>query len=239
MTPSGFFSPGRRVVSRVLKLQHRLPLHHGLKLWCFRDLLRLNSDLDLRGSLVNVSLNGIADIMSIRMRPGTVHDLIRGVAIDVSSDRAYVKSTDYGQSFNLKTRPYELLKISGSGDHGLAESFPVPTSERTDIGRDTVSALEWQYFKTKQRSGKRLKVNGETMMTVELNQITDSQILMLESTQAMLNVSESRISMMPSGLFSSVIMESTNLGLPKIWRWGDLEINYEYDSCSKLQNRYG
>ena len=79
-------------------------------------------------------------------------------------------------------------------------------------GRDTVSALEWQYFQTKQRSGKRLKINGETMMTVELNQITDSQILMLESTQAMLNVSESRISMMPSGLFSSVILDKTSIG---------------------------
>ena len=80
------------------------------------------------------------------------------------------------------------------------------------LGRDTVSALEWQYFQTKQRSGKRLKINGETMMTVELNQITDSQILMLESTQAMLNVSESRISMMPSGLFSSVILDKTSIG---------------------------
>ena len=97
------------------------------------------------------------------------------------------------------------------------------------VGRDTVSALEWQYFQTKQRSGKRLKINGETMMTVELNQITDSQILMLESTQAMLNVSESRISMMPSGLFSSVILDKTSIGLPKTWRWGDLETNFEYD----------
>ena len=50
------------------------------------------------------------------------------------------------------------------------------------------------------------------MMTIELNQITDSQILMLESTQAMLNVSESRISMMPSGLFSSVILDKTSIG---------------------------
>ena len=42
------------------------------------DLLRLASDLDLRGSLVNVSLNGLTNIMSIRMRPGTVYDLIQG-----------------------------------------------------------------------------------------------------------------------------------------------------------------
>ena len=67
------------------------------------------------------------------------------------------------------------------------------------------------------------------MMTVELNQITDSQILMLESTQIMLNVSESRISMMPSGLFSSVILDKTSIGLPTTWWCGDLETNFEYD----------
>ena len=94
------------------------------------DLLRLTSDLDIRGSLVNVSLNGDNNIMSVRMRPGTVQDLISGETIDVSSDRGFVKTTDFGQSFTLKTRPYELI----DDKLGLAESFPVPTSERTDIG---------------------------------------------------------------------------------------------------------
>ena len=95
------------------------------------DLLRLTSDLDIRGSLVNVSLNGNNNIMSVRMRPGTVQDLISGDTIDVSSDRGFVKTTDFGQSFTLKTRPYALIDDS----LGLAESFPVPTSERTDIGK--------------------------------------------------------------------------------------------------------
>ena len=65
------------------------------------------------------------------------------------------------------------------------------------------------------------------MMTVELNQITDSQILMLESTQAMLNVSESRISMMPSGLFSSVILDKTSIG--KKFH----NMNYVFQNCNK------
>jgi RHS repeat-associated protein len=195
------------------------------------DLLRLESDLDLRGSLVNISLNGAASILSIRMRPGTVQDLINGIEVNLATDRGFVKTTDFGHSFNIKTKPYGLL--SDESVFGLAESFPAPTSERTDIGRDTVSALEWQYFKTKQRSGKRLRINGETMMTVELNQVTESQIIMLESTQAILNVSESRISMLPSGLFASVIVERNGLGLPTMWRWGDREMSYTYD----LQNR--
>ena len=196
------------------------------------DLLKLESDLDLRGSLINITVNGVFNVMSVRVRPGIVHDLIKGEEIEVSSDGGFVKNTHYGQTFTLKTRPYTLI----DNDLGLAESFPVPTSERSDIGQDTVSALQWEYFKTKQRAGKRLKVNGETMMTIELNQITDSQILMLESTQAMLNVSNSRISMMPSGLFSSVSLERTALGLPQSWRWGDLEQSFEYDRYSRLSS---
>ena len=196
------------------------------------DLLRMSSDLDLRGSLVNVTLNDDHNIRSIRMRPGTVKDLIHGETIDVTSDRGFVRTTDFGQSFTLKTSPYELI----DDKLGLAESFPVPSSERTDIGQDTVSALEWQFFRTKQRSGKRLRVNGETLMTIELNHMTNSQILMLESTQAMLNVSENRVSMMPSGLFSSVVLEKTSTGLPKNWRWGDLEIKQDYDRQNRLSS---
>ena len=197
------------------------------------DLLDLTSDLDYRGLLVNVTLNGNQNIQSIRIRPGTVQDLIEGLEIDVGPDgRGFIKNLGFQQSFTLKTRPYHLLQDS----QGLAESFPIPSSERSDIGKDTVSALEWQYFHTKQRSGKRLKLNGETMMTVELNKMTDSQILMLESTQAMLNVSGSRISMMPSGLFSSVIMERTSLGLPKLWKWGDLQTSYSYDRYNRLES---
>ena len=52
----------------------------------------------------------------------------------------------------------------------------------------------------------------------------------------MLNVSGSRISMMPSGLFSSVIMERTGLGLPKLWKWGDLQTSYAYDRFNRLES---
>jgi hypothetical protein len=43
----------------------------------------------------------------------------------------------------------------------------------------------------------------------------------------MLNVSESRISMMPSGLFSSVILDKTSIG-KKIHN-----MNYVFQNCNK------
>ena len=161
-----------------------------------------------------------------------IFDLLNGVEVKTNSDRSFVKTTEFGHKFTLKTRPYELLKTKESG---LAECFPVPVSERTDIGRDTVAALEWQYFRNKHRSGKRLRINGETMMTIELNDMTNSQILMLESTQAILNISDSRISMLPSGLFSSVIFERNEFGLPESWKWGDQQKDYEYDLSNRLK----
>ena len=103
--------------------------------------------------------------MSIRIRPGMIFDLLSGVEIKTNSDKSFVKTTEFGHQSTLKTRPYELLKTNDKSV-GLAECFPIPVSERTDIGRDTVAALEWQYFRNKHRSGKRLKINGETMMTI-------------------------------------------------------------------------
>ena len=65
--------------------------------------------------------------------------------------------------------------------------------------------------------------------------MTNSQILMLESTQAILNISDSRISMLPSGLFSSVIFERNGFGLPKSWKWGDQQKDFEYDMNNRLK----
>ena len=65
--------------------------------------------------------------------------------------------------------------------------------------------------------------------------MTNSQILMLESTQAILNISDSRISMQPSGLFSSVIFERNGFGLPKSWKWGDQQKDFEYDMNNRLK----
>jgi hypothetical protein len=130
---------------------------------------------------------------------------------------------------------------------GTAESFPVPYRERTNIGRDAVNRFEWQYFTSggksnrnnAERVGKKLRVSGEHLLTIELNRETDSQVLRLERTQAMLNVTNSidslRISMLPSGLFATMILEKNPLGMPTSWRWGDMRAEMKYDSSSRVK----
>lgn len=61
---------------------------------------------------------------------------------------------------------------------------------------------------------------------------------MLESAQAMLNTTESqqslRVNMLPSGLFSSLIVEKNRAGQPVTWRWGDLAADFKYDTNNRL-----
>jgi hypothetical protein len=73
-----------------------------------------------------------------------------------------------------RTSTYPLLD-----DEQSAQSYPIPVAETTDIGRDTVSRSEWQYYVTPAtgRVGKKLKVSGEPVVAVELNRQTESQVL--------------------------------------------------------------
>merc|ERR1719361_3328270 len=210
------------------------------------DNLALVSELEKRGTVVNITLNKQDKILSILMQPNVVYEHMgdkRGQSIMLDSDRSFTMNTDWGHKYSIETSPYPIL--SDRSMIGTAESFPVPYRERTNIGRDAVNRFEWQYFtsgssnKNSDRVGKKLKVSGEHLLTIELNRQTDSQLLRLERTQAMLNVTNSidslRISMLPSGLFATMILEKNQLGMPTSWRWGDMRAEIRYDGSSRVK----
>ena len=203
------------------------------------DNLGLVSDLDIRGAIVNVTLNGDETIFSLLMQPTMVTQLIGdglGNSVQLKSDKSFISSASWGHKHSIETSPYLLLK--NSKVVGLAESFPVPFRERTDIGRNAVSRFEWQYFGNSDRIGKKLRISGENLLTVELNRRINSQIVTLEMFQARLNISSTpdsiRISMLPSGLFATVSLERNLLGNPTSWRWGDMVADFKYDSFNRL-----
>ena len=70
--------------------------------------MSLSHDLDLRGSLVNISLNGLGNLLSIRIRPGMIFDLLNGVEVKTNSDRSFVKTTEFGHKFTLKPRVKDI-----------------------------------------------------------------------------------------------------------------------------------
>jgi hypothetical protein len=139
------------------------------------DHFTLVSDLDLRGAIVNVSLNGRENVLSLLMQPRLVQELVggNGESVKMDSDRSFVIETRWGRKIRIKTSTYPLLD-----DDQSAQSYPIPISETTDIGRDTVSRYDWQYYVTPAtgRVGKKLKISGEPIIAVELNRQTESQV---------------------------------------------------------------
>jgi len=93
--------------------------------------------------------------------------------VKMDSDRSFVIETRWGRRIKIKTSTYPLLD-----DEQSAQSYPIPVSETTDIGRDTVSRFDWQYYVTPAtgRVGKKLKVSGEPVMAIELNRQTEGQV---------------------------------------------------------------
>ena len=114
------------------------------------------------------------------MQPRLVQELVGGdgESVKMDSDRSFIIETRWGRRIKIKTSTYPLLD-----DEQSAQSYPIPVSETTDIGRDTVSRFDWQYYVTPAtgRVGKKLKVSGEPVMAIELNRLTQSQVRKLFS----------------------------------------------------------
>ena len=136
------------------------------------DHYSLVSDLDLRGAIVNVTVNGRENVVSLLMQPRMVQQLT-GDTVKMDSDKSFVVETRWGRKMKIKTATYPLLD-----DDQAAQSYPIPVSETTDIGKDTVSRYDWQYYVTPAtgKVGKKLKVSGEPVIAVELNRQTESQV---------------------------------------------------------------
>ena len=136
------------------------------------DHFSLVADLDLRGAIVNVTLNGRENVISLLMQPRLVQQL-EGDSVRMDSDKSFVVETRWGRKIKIKTSTYPLLD-----DDQAAQSYPIPVSEITDIGKDSVSRYDWQYYVTQAsgKVGKKLKVSGEPVIAVELNRQTESQV---------------------------------------------------------------
>jgi RHS repeat-associated protein len=195
------------------------------------DALKFKCDLEMRGAVVNITRNE-QEYLSLLVQPRLVKvrsggdGEYRQDTISMKSDRSFVSSSKAGTKFHLKTLPYHVASSQ--------QSFPMPASEQTDVGKDTVNNYEWKYSK----NGKRLVVNGQNILGVELNRASNSEILTLERSQAMLNVSSNldslRISLLPSGLFSPVSLERNRLEKSATWRWGDMSLQHVSDRYRRV-----
>ena len=194
------------------------------------DSLEFSCGLELKGAVVNITRNAeeylslLVQPKFIRIRSGDAGDSA-AETVSMKSDRSFVHSTEAGTKFFVRTVPHQVEP---------SVSFPVPASERTDVGKDTVNNFAWQYH----GNGKRLVINGQSVLNVELDGTRRSEILTLERSQSMLNVSSGpgsvRISLLPSGLFSPMSLERSRMDSSVSWRWGDMSRQHFFDGLQRV-----
>ena len=102
-------------------------------------------------------------------------------------DRSFVTLTPFGHLTATETSPYGA--VLGESDSSLAETFPVPAKQKVEIGGELVSWLEWRYFVRRRRAemkkdfvqlGKRMRVNGENLLTVEYDKESWGEVVFTE-----------------------------------------------------------
>ena len=140
------------------------------------EVIKLTFDLSLKGASVQV-VHGNKSPVVYFIKPGWSVSKKVGQAEEVVSmqpDRSVVILTPFGHLTATETSPYGA--VLGESDSSLAETFPVPAKQKVEIGGELVSWLEWRYFVRRRRAemkkdfvqlGKRMRVNGENLLTVE------------------------------------------------------------------------
>ena len=208
------------------------------------SIIQLKSDISIYGGMVNISSNNKEEL-SLLIQKSFVHKSMGHEVeiVQIESDRSFIMESKWGHKFVTKTAPYILLH---GENPGLAESFPVPSIERTEIGKDVVNTVEWDYYVNSPVSnspviskvGKMLKVNGEPVLSVELDRQSGGQVISLDSQRTGVSVNRtkysSQISSLPPGMFPTITEEFSPIGLPTSWSMGSLVETYSYDRQSRL-----
>ena len=209
------------------------------------EVVSLVSDISIHGAIVNITTGRREQEMSLLiqknfLRKSCGHEL---EILQQKLDKSFIRETKWGHKVVMKTAPYILLQ-GGGRPPGLAESFPVTSSESTHIGKEVVNQIEWMYYGDggggrNKAVGKKLYVNKEPIFNIELSQKTNNQVLSLDSQRTMVSVNRSRgsemISSIPGGIFPTIVEEYNSVGLPTRWAMGSLVESYVYDRMNRLK----
>ena len=213
------------------------------------EVIKLTFDLSLKGASVQV-VHGNKSPVVYFIKPGWSVSKKVGQAEEVVSmqpDRSVVILTPFGHLTATETSPYGA--VLGESDSSLAETFPVPAKQKVEIGGELVSRLEWRYFVRRRRAekkdfvqlGKRMRVNGENLLTVEYDKESLSEAVFMEDRAVeLLNITyddmSRPISWSPgrSSSFAGVEVSYDRFGQLALWKQGDLSESYNYDRSGRL-----
>ncbi|XP_046665298.1 teneurin-m isoform X3 [Homalodisca vitripennis] len=212
--------------------------------------LRLEFDLSVKGAVVKVTHDD-RQPLSMLIKGSTVVTKL-GEAEQrtvVASDGSVSTVAPWGHIVSTDTVAYSVL---ADPDPVLAESYPVPGKQRTEIGGDLANRFEWRYFLrrapgAKPRSqgkavvqvGRKLRVNGDNLLTLEYDRETGTVAVFMDDRVELLNVTYDRtarpVKWGPrNGVFAGVELEYDRFSRLSTWRWGQLSESYSFDRSGRL-----
>ncbi|XP_037907848.1 teneurin-m isoform X3 [Hermetia illucens] len=219
----------------------------------------LSFDLSIKGATIKILENSQKEVSMLIQGSSVV--VQNGEALTktiVDADGGTTSITPWSHSVQMEVVPYTILsEISPM----IGESYPVPAKQRTEIGGDLANRFEWRYFSRRSQAGKgnkaqrmsgsstqvgrKLRVNGENILTFEYDRDTSSVSIYVEDKQELLNVTYDRtarpVSFKPqSGEYAPVELEFDRFGRLVSWKWGNLEETYIFDRSGRLNEiKYG
>ncbi|KAF5270057.1 hypothetical protein FQA39_LY08469 [Lamprigera yunnana] len=213
--------------------------------------ISLSFDLSVKGATVMVKQNNKEPI-SILIKGSTVTTKV-GEAEHKTillADGSVTNTAPWTYSVITDTVPYTILTEM---DPLLGESYPVPAKQRTEIGGDLSNRFEWRYFlkktqigkgknvtpKTIAQVGRKLRVNGENLLTLEYERETTSVSVFMDDKVELLNVTYDRtarpVKWGPhNGIFAEVELEYDRFSRLTSWKWGELSETYGFDRAGRL-----
>ncbi|XP_024082461.1 teneurin-m isoform X3 [Cimex lectularius] len=212
--------------------------------------IKLSFDLSQKGAMVQVSHDSY--------QPTTM--IIKGASVStklgeaekktfVSSDGSVTTVWPWGHIISTDTVAYSVL---GEIDPVLGESYPVPAKQKTEIGGDLANRFEWRYFmrrapgaKTRTSGkgviqvGRKLRVNGENLLTLEYDRGTGTVAVFFDERVELINVTYDKtarpVKWGPrNGIFAGVELEYDRFSRLSTWKWGELSESYVFDRAGRL-----
>ncbi|XP_076182266.1 teneurin transmembrane protein Ten-m isoform X3 [Ptiloglossa arizonensis] len=211
--------------------------------------ISLTFDLSLKGAVVKVGQNNRKPI-SMLIKGSSVITKVGEAEqrTTVLADGSVGQVTPWAHTISTDTLPYSVL---AEIEPLLGESYPVPAKQRTEIAGDLANRFEWRYFlrkvqgnknrgnsKSVTQVGRRLRVNGEILLSLEYDRETNSVAVFMNDVE-LLNVTYDRtarpIKWGPrNGIFAGVELEYDRFSRLTSWTWGDISETYGFDRAGRL-----
>ncbi|XP_066154380.1 teneurin-m isoform X3 [Euwallacea fornicatus] len=211
----------------------------------------LSFDLSVKGATVRVNENNERQLAML-IKGSSVSTKVEDTEnkIILYPDGGVSSVSAWSHITTTDTVPYNIL---ADKDVLLAESYPVPSKQRTELGGDLANRFEWRYYVRPNQNakgnknipraiakvGKKLRVNGENILTMEYDRETASVSVFMDDKVDLLNITYDRSSRPirfgpRNGVFAEVELEYDRFSRLSSWKWGDLSETYGFDRAGRL-----